>query len=113
MMITSRFYYSLAELVGEEDYYIINYHDPYYTPGELVLGWGVEETVSQIMSGAGDMFESSDNISKELMAHIWANISHKYIMCFDVVHPVWQQITKDDVDSVELIKEKKLVAQSI
>lgn len=113
MMITSRFYYSLAELVSKEDYYIINYHDPYTTPGELVLGWGVEETVSNIFSGVGDMFSSSDNISKELMAHIWANISHKYVMCFDVVHPVWQQITKDDIDSTELNKEKKLLGQSI
>lgn len=117
MTMTTKVYYSLAEIVNQEDYFIINYHDPYDPEGVLKLDWGVEETVSNIMTAAGDMFESSDNISKQLMAHIWANISHKNVLCLEVKHPRWVYVNKDNITDFisndEAQYEARLLGQSI
>lgn len=117
MMMTTKVYYTLAELVDKTDYFEINYHDPYDTPGSLVLNWGVETLVSQLNIGSGDQFENSDSISKELMKHIWPNISHRLVLCLEVKHPSWVVVNKDNiadfVSNDEYQYEKNLLGQSI
>ena len=75
MKMITKVYYNLSELVNK-DAYIIN------LPGTLALG--VEDYVGILLD---ENIPASDSISKELMSHIWANISYKNVLCLEVKHP--------------------------
>jgi len=75
MMMTTKVYYNLNEIL-QDDIVIINLTG--------FTNYDIESLVGILIN---DDLPAGDNISKELMAHIWANIANKNILCLEVKHP--------------------------
>lgn len=103
-MIT-KVYYNLNEIL-QDNSYIINLSS--------FTNYDVEGLVSILID---ENVPAGDNISKELMSHIWANLANKNILCLEVNHPRWVYVNKDNINDFITAEEEAhelgLLGQSI
>lgn len=100
----SRFYYTLSELTND-DRYIIN------LGGSIKIG--IEDIVDTLYANIEGNIGTSDSVSQKLLSYIWNNISHRNVVSIDVVHPYWEQVSKEDVSEDDLEEAKAELAQVI
>lgn len=104
MMITTKFYYSLSELLND-DRYIIN------LGGETAKG--IEDIIDTLYANIEGSLPTADSVSQKLLSYIWNNISHKNVLSIDIKHPVWEPVSKADISEDDLDEAKAELAQTI
>lgn len=100
----SRFYYTLSELLGKDNY-IINL--------DGTTKWGIEDVIDSLYVNIEGNLPTADSVSQKLLSYIWNNISHRNVISIDIVHPYWEQVSKEDVSEDNLDEAKAELAQVI
>lgn len=103
--MTTKIYFTLKELLND-DRFIIN-----LTNNKK----GIEDIIDSLYVDIEGSLPASDTISQELLSHVWANMSDKYVLSFDVVHPRWVNVDKEsyDIPETEWDNSRARLAQSI